>query len=262
MDYITGSSGFIGSRLLTQLHKLNRDVHTIPHEAIYTSKLDPFHSFYFLSSYGNLWNQQDIDETINANVYDLIHILRLAVKQQFRSFVYMSTSSVKLNVQTSYSRAKRAAEEIVLAYMEKYKLSMAIVRPFSVTGVGEQKDHLIPKLIHAAKTGEVINFVPQATHDYIDVDDVVEALINLSSHGVRGIYELGWGKEWTNDEVKQLVEKVTGKTIKTNIVTTMRPYDTDHWHSINFKSRSWGWQPVKPLEQSIRDMVAAYDNQK
>lgn len=259
MDYITGSNGFLGSHLYKALCAEKRHVFPIPHEAIDVTTLKPFDHFYFLSSYGNMWGQDDIEKTIKANILDVIHILKEASRFQFKSFIFMSTSSVKLDIQTPYSRAKKAAEEILLSYAEKFNLPICIIRPLSITGVGEQKEHLIPKLIHSCYTGELVNFVPRATHDYIDVSDVVSAITNLSNRSLRGIFELGWGDRVTNEKVLGLVEKITGRKANINVVDSLRPYDNFQWFATNYKARSWGWLPKKKLEDSIKEMVEAYD---
>lgn len=251
---ITGSQGFIGSHLLKQLG----DATAIPHEKISTTGLDPFDYFYFLSSYGNIASQNDDDQIFQANILDLISVLLQAKEYKFKSFVYTSSSSVKLRNQTMYSRAKKAAEEILLSVMEKYDVPICIVRPFSVTGVGEQQGHLIPTLIKAAFTGEQVNLVPNATHDFIDVEDVTQGILSLSQHSARGIFELGTGIKTSNKEVLNIVEHVTEKKIRVNYVDSMRSYDNQEWVSTNFKARGYGWLPKKTLGQSVREMVEAY----
>lgn len=254
-NIITGSQGFIGSNLLK---KLGNDVQPIPHELIPFSVLKPFDQMFFLSSYGNLASQKDDAQIYKANIEDLIQVLLQIKEYNFHSFVFVSTSSVKLRTQTTYSRCKKAAEEIILAMMEKHELPIAIIRPFSVTGVGEQEEHLIPTLIDAAFTGQMVNLDPKPTHDFIDVDDITDGILSLSSHGARGIFELGTGIKTTNMEVLNLVQEVTGKKIKVNFVENIRPYDNDNWVSTNFKARMFGWLPQKTLKQSIEEMVKAY----
>lgn len=255
---ITGSTGFLGRHLASKLD----DYIAIPHEQIQNIKLQPFDYFYFLSSYGNLSHQTDETEIFKANITDLISILSQVPQIHFRSFVYFSSSSVKLKMQTTYSRAKKAAEEILLAVMEKHNLPICIIRPFSITGYGEQSEHLIPTLINAAYTGQPVNLVPDATHDYIDVEDVVDGTLSLAEHGARGIYELGTGIKTSNQEVLEIVEKLTNKKIKVNIVSNMRIYDNENWVSNNFKARGYGWLPKKTLEESIKEQIDSFKRAK
>jgi len=249
----TGIKGFLGSNLAKKV-----SITPIPHKDILTTKLMPFDVLYFLSSYGNYSHQTDADKIMKANILDLIHIINQAVQTDFQSFVFISTSSVKLSIQTMYSRAKRAAEEILLSYMEKYKKPILIIRPFTICGVGDGERHLIPTIIRSCLRGEKIDFIPNPTHDYIDVEDVVDGIQSLVEHGVKGIFELGVGKTYTNLEVLQIIEEVTGKKANVNIVQSMRSYDNERWVSTNFKARGYGWLPRVSLKQSITNMVENY----
>ena len=252
--YITGSKGFIGSNLTERIDHFT----PIPHEDISKIKLNPYSRFFFLSTYGNMADHKDDKMIVQANVGDLIRVLDQTDFHKINSFIYTSTSSARLPIQTMYSRTKRSAEQILFGYMDKYSAPICIVRPFSVTGVGEQKEHLIPTLIRSCMDGEMVNFVPDPVHDFIDVEDVAMGLLSLSNHGARGIYELGSGKQHTNQEVLDIVQKTTGKKATINVVNSMRDYDTEDWVSTNFKARGYGWLPKKPLEQSIKEMVKDY----
>lgn len=260
MIYITGSSGFVGSHLVKALQ--GREVITIPHQEIKSFKYQKFEEFYFLSSYGNLISQTEDKKIIQANIIDLIKVLEKIIQYDFNSFVFISTSSVKLKIQTMYSRTKKAAEEILLSYLEKYHKPICIVRPFSITGVGEQPSHLIPTLIRSCFEGELVNFVPSASHDFIDVDDIVEGLLTLSRNRARGIFELGTGIQYTNQQVLELVEKITGKKANINQIEKLRDYDTNYWVSSNFRSRGYGWLPKKSLEETIKEMVKEYEKKR
>jgi len=255
MTYITGASGFIGQHLLT---KLGKDVVKVNYQDLPTFKPKPFDSFFFLSTYGNMSTHKENGMIWQANVIDLLTTLNKIVKMNFKSFVYVSSSSVKLKTQTMYSRSKKAAEEILLSYMEKYKLPITVIQPYSVTGVGEQAAHLIPTLIRSCMEQKLINFVPSPSHDYIDVSDVVDGMLNLSQHSAKGIFELGNGQCFTNQEVLTLVEKVTGKKALINEVDSMRAYDNNHWVSMNYRARMYGWIPKKSLTESITEMVEEY----
>lgn len=248
---ITGANGFIGSHLKARFEQ----PFTIPHELIQAT-LPEFDTFFFCSTYGNMADHADENAIIKANVTDLISVLeRIDFQKGFKSFVYLSSSSVRLKRQTMYSRAKRAAEEILLSYIEKYNAPIAIVRPYSVTGVGEQSAHLIPKLIDSCLNGTRMDLVPKPVHDFIDVEDVVDGLVNLAQHSARGIFELGTGVSTTNQAVREIVERVTKQPANIDLIAHLRDYDNYEWVSNNYRARMYGWLPKKTLEQSITEMV-------
>jgi nucleoside-diphosphate-sugar epimerase len=253
--YITGASGFLGSHLIEKL-----DVFTpIPHQEITTYDYKPYERFYFLSAYGNMPDHDDDPQVIQANVGDLLHVLSKSDFKHLESFVYISTSSVRLKIQTLYSRTKKAAEEILLAFAEKYNAPICIIRPYSITGVGDQYKHLIPTLIRSCLLREKVDLVLDPVHDYIDADDVAEGILNLSMNRAKGVFELGNGVGYSNKQVLAEVEEVCGCKANVNIVGNMRPYDTDDWVCKNFHARQYGWMPKKSLQQSIIEMVKEYE---
>lgn len=252
INYVTGASGFLGSHLAEKLENVVK----IPHEEIKDFKLQPFSNFYFLSSYGNLFDQQDEEKIIQANLIDVAQIAKQLSKFSFNSFVFVSTSSVDLPRQTLYSRTKNASEALLMGVMERNNLPICIVRPFSITGVGEQPQHLIPTLIRSCMTGEHVDFVPEPTHDFVDVDDVVQSILHLSETKSQGITSVGNGKAYSNQEVLDLVEKTTEKKANITVVKSLRPYDTSSW----FCSSPYRFDNLtpKPLEVSIQEMVQNY----
>lgn len=254
--YITGASGFVGTALRKKLDELGRKYYTIPHEKIDTVKLEKFNTFFFLSSYGNMFDQTDKQKTIKANLLDVMLMMKQARHLDFKSFVYISTSSVKLPVQTLYSKTKKKAEDMLSHYIKQYHLPITIIRPFSVIGVGEQEDHLIPKLISSCVNNEHIDFVGKPKHDFVDVNDVVRGILYLSDRQKKGIYEIGNGKCYSNQHVLELVEKITKSKANITAVESMRPYDTKKWKA----TKAQWFKTLKPitLEQSIINMVKAH----
>jgi len=263
INYITGANGFVGSHLVKALEDVTplEDIVCIPHSEIMDTKLQPFDNLYFLSTYGNMYLHTDERKIMQANIDDLCHLLDDARRYKFKSFIYMSSSSVELPVQTRYSETKKIAEEILLPFIENYNLPICIIRPYSITGVGEQKEHLIPTLIRSCFTGELVNFVPEPKHDYIDVNDVVSEILQLSASCSKGIFRLGNSFGVSNAEVLKLVESATaskgGRKANINIVDNLRPYDSKDWFAKDYISREH-WTQRRPLNDTIKAMVNDY----
>lgn len=249
-NYVTGANGFIGKKLI---QRLGSSAISVPHKSISTRSgaYLPCEAFFFLSAYGNMAGQDISGMAIKANVLDVLSVLENCY--DIRSFVYTSSSSVTLPVQTPYSRTKRAAEEIIQS-LPPYGPARCIVRPYSVTGVGEQPNHLIPTLIRSCLSGEPMQFEPTATHDFVDVSDVVDGLINLANNKAVGIFEFGCGIPTSNEEVLEMVEVATGKKANITTVSRIRDYDTEDWYCRNPS----GFTARKPLSLSIIEMVEAY----
>jgi len=147
--------------------------------------------------------------------------------------------------------------EETLTFLE---MPWIIVRPSSVTGVGEQEQHLIPKLIKSCLDGVEMPFVGEPTHDYIDVEDFVKGVMYLTENINKyrnQTFQISSGISYSNEDVKNMVESITGKEANIKRVENMRKYDTEKWivkPTLEFSQR--------PLYLSISEMVNEYTRKK
>lgn len=243
-SYISGAGGFIGSHLHAQLP----DLVAIPHAEIIGYPFEPCDRFFFCSGYGNMASHTDKHKIVRANLTDMLHVLHRAKPEWF---CYLSTSQVPMPVETSYANTKRAAEYLIA----RDGTPSCIIRPFSVTGCGEQEEHLIPTLIRSCMTGAEMPFVPNATHDFVDVEDVVAGILMLAEQRAVGTFELGRGWPIANWEVLVLVQEACGKEANIRVVDSLRSYDSKDWYA---REPAKGWEPKKKLKQTIEEMVSVY----
>lgn len=253
IDFITGSSGFVGQHLLDRVPNAS----LLPHSIIPEYRCINPRTIYYLAAYGNMAHHKSAEKILQANVIDLGHFVSNLMTSGNAPdlFLYVSSSSVTLPVQTMYSRTKRAAEEL----LQGTQFPVCIVRPYSITGVGEQPEHLIPTLIRSCMEGTPVDLVPDAVHDFIDVDDVVEAMLLFSKAKAPGIFELGSGIGWSNRDVLEMVQDICGKRANVSFVSDpLRPYDNEYWFCREFPVI--GWVPKKTLAHSLQEMVETYKN--
>lgn len=251
MKYLVfGSHGFIGGRLCRELEEViegDRDLVNV----------DNVDHIVDLASYGNMAWQTEKDEIYKANLFRPFQILLNS--KGFKSFILTSTSAIQQEGYNDYILAKGMMEKAVLFYASKTGLPITIIRPASVIGVGEQKEHLIPKLIRSCLYGEEMDFVEEPTHDYISVSDVVSAIIHIQENidKCKGKYfNISSGKGYSNLEIKRMVEIETGMRANIKINNNFkRPYDGNNWVVNNGELKRLGWQPKEPIEQTICKMV-------
>lgn len=281
---ITGSNGFIGKALTTRLNDLKHEVFGIPHEMLaipeqLSEELDSINPDYIvhLASYGNYSDQTEEDQMLASNVFGTYMLLKATSGMDYKRFINVSSSSVygkkldpmtesmSLDTDTFYGCTKACGEYLARAFRNRYHKPIITIRPFSVTGIGEQSSHLIPTLIKRVCEKEEVDLVPKPVHDYIDVRDLVDAIIILceSNTVIPNVVNIGSGKQYTNEEVLKLVEQEVGKkATKVNTKESMRSYDTSLWLADTTLMRSFGWKPNFSLPESIKDMVEEYKFQK
>jgi nucleoside-diphosphate-sugar epimerase len=224
-------------------HKLDRDIHIINPDYIY-----------HLASYGNMIDQQDDAEIIQANVINTYTLLNFTKDIDYKAFINVSSSSVGLFHDTIYSTTKLAGEKIAKIFSERFRKPIVTARPFTICGIGDNEKHLIPTLFRSCLQKEHIKFVPAPVHDYISVDDVVQALI-LIADNARELcgksIDVGTGLEYTNKEVLDIIENGTRKMANIEIVEDLRDYDTDNWHADATILKSLGWKQTETLKDSL-----------
>ena len=216
MIYLTGSAGFIGSAIREYLESKGIQVICHDRNTGYFDNINFCDTVINCQAYGNHYHQKDITETIMANCMDLADMLQYCDKQKVYN---ISSSSVLLPVQTPYSLTKQLGEQIVNSFNNP---NFVNVRPYSVFGQGELTNRLIPMIIRSLYTGEPMIIDPEPRHDWIFVDSFIDLMF-------RGETECGSGYSYSNIEIVQCLEKISGKKLNYTVVEKLRDYDTKDW---------------------------------
>jgi nucleoside-diphosphate-sugar epimerase len=159
-----------------------------------------------------------MSKIIQANIIDLYGLIDLCWIIDIKKFYNISTSSVKLPVQTMYSSSKMFGETMIDSLNDERFVN---VRPYSVYGFGEADHRFIPTVIRCLKSGETMPLCKQAVHDWIHVEDFVKAMF-------AGHTEIGTGTQTRNIEVVQMLEDISGRRLN-YIDGGCKEYDTAKW---------------------------------
>lgn len=257
--YLTGANGFIGTKLSEALGSYN--VIPVGHNEIKRMRYVDFHTYFYLSAYGNHYTQKDIYQTYKANVHNLFHTLTEIQKVHFKNFIHISTSSVGIGEQTMYSVTKHCAELLVHQMAKETKRRMFSVRPFSIFGEGESEARFIPVMTKKLSAGEAPPLVPSPIHDWIYVQDFIDALLWIMHHpvSIEKPIEVGYGEPRTNLQVFNAIADLLGKEPKYQDMDSLRSYDNDSW----FK-KVWdvleesGWKPMFGYKEGLKRTVKYY----
>jgi nucleoside-diphosphate-sugar epimerase len=242
----------------------------------FISKLKPNYIIH-AGSYGNQHYQTDDTEIFNANVISTHNLLTASNHLKYKSFIYLSSSSVygnkrdpmnedmALNGTTMYARCKIAGESVCLAHAIKYAKPITIVRPFSVYGTGEQEHRLVPQICKSI-SGGAMSLNPDSMHDWIYIKDFVDAVVMLMTKRLPcgEIYNVGSGEQHSNMELVEKIEWITDRECKFMINKDIkRPDEKQCWVADISKIKALGWKPeytlVKGLKKSINLHIPEYD---
>ncbi len=195
-----------------------------------------------------------------TNTLGSLNVIEQAVKRNVKNFIFSSTAGVYGNPNTipipethpknptnPYGASKLMVEDMLSWYHQIHDVSYATLRYFNAAGaaldgsLGENhspETHIIPNVISSIlKNSEFTLYgddydTPDRTcvRDYIHVLDLVEAHIlslkKLQEKKAAYIFNVGTGNGYSNKEVIDMVEKVSGKKVKLTI-GQRRPGDAE-----------------------------------
>lgn len=262
---ITGPHGFIASNLIRKLKRegikcieLERYLlrNPVSLEAFFENH--PFNYLFHTAAYGNNHDQTDEAEIIDVNIAGTWNLLQATKDVEYDAFVNFSTSAILLPRQTFYAASKMSAEALTLAFAQEYNKPCFSIRPSTVYGPGD-KIHLIPQVIHSLLNKKKMEIVTSSKHDYIYIDDLIDAMLGLIDHAskIKGSsVNISSGKQHSNLEVINTLEKLTGKKLKYEKVDSIRRYDTESWNVDNsFLVEGIGWMPKYTLERGLKKLL-------
>lgn len=182
------------------------------------------------------------------NVMGSLVLIEEMVKAGTNNLIFSSTAGVYGNPTTipipedhdkkptnPYGESKLMVERILEWYNKIHNFNSVALRYFNAAGattdasLGEQhipETHIIPNVIHAVLNNKPFTLFGKdyetsdgtCVRDYIHVLDLVEAHLlainKLMSEPGQYVYNVGTGKGYSNKEVVEIVQKISGKNIE------------------------------------------------
>lgn len=280
VNIICGIGGFLGSNLRNHFVNKGKMVIPLPTEMLldpagmhqFFREHEPYNLFY-LAAYGNLYGQNNIREIYHAIIIKFLNVLEATLDTDCQAIITAGTTSEYGNKQvpmredqllepeTFYAAAKAGATHLAQVWARQYKKPVVVFRPASMTGVGDHPVHLIPTLIRSCLFKEVIPFVSEPFHDYINVLDVCRALEIIADRAKERkgeIFNIGSGIQSSNLVIKEMIEHITKMKACINKAVKLTPKNlSEVWVADSTKMRSLGWKPKIGLLDTLKSMVRA-----
>jgi len=270
---ILGANGFVGKRLIEVLE--NQNVRLIPRDMYcnfyalkeYLEALKPDHIIN-CSAYGNMAHQEDIDAIYQINVINPLYLLQATKNVDYKSLILMGSSSEygsksepmnELDLpetDTFYGASKVAQTYLARAYAKQFNKPIRIIRPFSIYGEDEADFRFIPTVIRSLKEGEEFNLVKEPSHDWIYIDDFIQGLL-LATRKKVDLLNVGTGEQFSNIEVVEMLEEISGKKANYKEVKQLRGFDSNNWVADNSLLKDLGWKQKYSLFNGLKKV---YEN--
>ncbi len=271
---ISGSSGFLGSHLCQALLSKGYTIGKITQELLYSPKdLQEFFDkeqpdyIYHLAAYGNMATHSDVSQIVFSNIIGTYNMLIASSDIDYKAFIFTSSSSVYgrkskpmseedvVHPETFYAASKMSAEHLCSAFAKQNKKPVMNARLFSVYGEGEADFRFIPTVIKSMREKKPFPLDEQATHDWIHISDVVDALLLIAEKAKNlndKTINIGTGRSHTNKEICEMVKKISGIQYLATPMTGMRKNDSEVWVADNSYLKRLGWYPHIMLQEGLQ----------
>jgi UDP-glucose 4-epimerase len=270
---LLGGTGFIGTALATRLQREGIPVRVIGREGAssFSHFLTGCRTLIHMASAttpGSSSREPDLEQANLDLTQNLVQCLRGHPKIHLIYFssggtVYGNPAKLPVNEDvpraplSPYGEAKVEQEAMCLELQADGDSAVTILRPSNAYGPGQKVKRgfgLVPTLLEHARWGTTLDVWGDGDNvrDYIFIDDIIEATLRLIRRPQDAeVYNLGSGVGYSINQVKQMVEQVTGLQIK----TVYRPNRAVDVRSVVLDStrlfERLSWQPSVQLAKGI-----------
>jgi UDP-glucose 4-epimerase len=159
----------------------------------------------------------------------------------------------------SYYGAGKAATEIFLnCFQQNFSGRVTILRPSNLYGPGQPFDSrfgVVRAMLEHVRRDTVMNIWGDGNvvRDFIFIDDLVSACVKTIERQTNGgIYNIGSGEGYSLNNVRQVVEEITGRTLRVQYEPP-RSIDVERIVlDISRAKQQLEWEPRVSLPQGIR----------
>lgn len=280
MILVTGARGFIGSALTNKLVNRGYEICAVNSEnggvtnpEVFAGLLrqDMSHVFHLAAKIFVPKSWEFPDLFFMTNVAGTQNVLEFCRKKgvaltYVSSYLYGRPEQLPIKENSTlrpnnpYAQSKYMAEQLCSFYAREFGLQVTILRPFNVYGIGQDKNFLIPSIVHQTFYEEAIHVKTLSPkRDYIYLDDIVEALICAMNftNNTGSIFNIGSGLSVSVQEVVDIIQEVaeTNKPVVSE-ETTRKGEIEDVIADISKASSELNWHPRFSLHDGIRQIVS------
>jgi nucleoside-diphosphate-sugar epimerase len=270
---VTGSSGFIGRHLIARLKGDSYKVIELDYDKGFDllknddlMKIPYFDLIIHLAAKSFIPKSfQEPREYYSNNYLSTLNILELARKYNskviyFSTYLYGNPDYLPIDENhpvrplNPYSQSKLICEKLCEGYHRDFGVPLIIFRPFNIYGKGQNNSFLIPMIIEQFKGKEIKLKDPRPRRDFINVSDVVSAVIAAVRYDKTSfeLFNLGFGQSYSIADIISIIKKKTKSEANVIFSNEIRQGEVLDTVADNTKVNSvLNWNPKIKIEDGI-----------
>ena len=159
----------------------------------------------------------NVDFTVNlcesAALSGGSHFIFISTGLAYKSIPRPLNEADPLDTRHPYGASKAAADLLVRSASVEFGIPLTVLRPFSFTGIGDDRSRLFPSILRAASSGVPIELTSGLqSRDHISARDVASAIIaavrNVPAPDNPAVFNIGGGSSAT---VREMVEGIVAE---------------------------------------------------
>ena len=225
--------------------------------------------------------QMDVRKSVEDPMFDAdvnikggLHVIMLALEFKVRKFIYASTGGAvygepeylpvdekhPINAISQYGISKHTLEHYLFLYQSLYGLSYTVLRYPNVFGP-RQNPHgeagvnaIFIGMMLEGKTPKIFGD-GEALRDYLYVGDIVDANVIALKDGDNAVFNLGWGRGISVNEIYRILQKLIGFE-HPPIYDEARAGEIQRVYLDATKAKSeLGWEPKVTYEEGLQKTI-------
>lgn len=271
---VTGSSGFIGKKIVKKLDKFevitdsNDSEHIDLQNREQVMKLD---SADIVIHLGGKTPQNELkwSEYFDNNVIGTLNVLEYCIQKKVKKMIYVSSyvygnpkycpvdENHSISPHNAYTESKYIGERLCEFYCNRSDLNLIILRPFNIFGESMKEGFLITNLINSVKTGKKVTIVNKnSKRDFLHVDDFVDLIVKLIDQNFKfEVFNVGAGKSYSFEEIIKKIEKITSQKINADYEENIEIFIDDITSDISKIKNKIEWQPKIKFDEGLEKML-------
>ncbi len=271
---VTGSSGFIGKKIVKRLDKLKVIIDSNNSERIdlqnkeQVMKLDSVDMVIHLGG-KTPQNELKWSEYFDNNVIGTLNVLEYCIQKKVKKMIYVSSyvygnpkycpidENHPINPHNAYTESKYIGERLCEFYCNRSDLNLIILRPFNIFGESMREGFLITNLINSVKTGKKLTIVNKnSKRDFLHVDDFVDLIVKLIDYDFKfEVFNVGAGRSYSFEDIIKKIERMTSQKINVDYEENKEIFIDDITSDISKIKNKIDWQPRIKFDEGLEKML-------